>query len=84
MEATDVLTAMLTDLLIENSTMKGLLKDNVPNLDVVLRNAKANRQRRQKIEEELIIPLRGALGKEADLDRMMQRIAEGSDDKNAV
>jgi hypothetical protein len=84
MEAIDTLMTMLTDLLIENSTMKSLLKGDVPNLNVILRNAKTDQQRRQKTEEGLIIPLRRALANEADLEQMMQRIAEASDDKNAA
>ncbi|MGA9304272.1 MAG: hypothetical protein WBW31_02595 [Candidatus Sulfotelmatobacter sp.] len=81
MEATDALAVMLTDLLIENSVMKRLLRDATPKLDLILRSAKTDQQRRQKVEEELIIPLRRALANEADLEQMMQRIAESSNNE---
>ncbi len=82
MEATDALTVMLTDLLIENSVMKRLLRDATPNLNLILQGAKADQQRRQKMEEELVIPLRRALANEADLEQMMHRIAESSNNEN--
>jgi hypothetical protein len=82
MEATDALTTLLTDLLIENSTMKRLLRDNVPDLDSILCEAKTDEQGRQKISEQLVIPLRRALVSEADLDQVMQRIAESSNNEN--
>jgi len=81
MEATDALMTMLAELLIENSVMRALLKNGIPDLDVILRDAKANQQRRRKAEE-LIVKVREALANETDLEEMMQRIAESSNNEN--
>ena len=45
MEATDAAIKMLTELLIENYTMKALLREKVSDLDEILCNAKADPER---------------------------------------
>jgi hypothetical protein len=75
METTDALRIILTELLIENATMRKLLKGQVLDLDTVLRNAKQDPRMRREAGE-LAADLGTALNKEVDLERMLEQIGE--------
>ena len=77
METTDVLRIILTELLIENATMRKLLKGQFVDLDTVLRNAKQDRRMRREAGE-LAADLGTALNKEVDLEQMLEQIGEAS------
>lgn len=63
------------------STMKALLRETVPDLDAILRNAKADPESQRKIAKRLD-SLRNALNDEAAIERMMQSIMETSVNEN--
>lgn len=77
METTDALRIILTELLIENATMRKLLKGQFVDLDTVLRNAKQDRRMRREAGE-LAADLGTALNKEVDLEQMLEQIGEAS------
>jgi hypothetical protein len=77
METTDALRIILTELLIENATMRKLLKGQLVDLDTVLRNAKQDPRMRREAGE-LAADLGTALNKEVDLERMLEQIGEAS------
>jgi len=79
MEAMDAIVKMLTELLIENSTMKALLKETAPslNLNEILHTAKADPEKLRKVES-LMADLRTALSHEAAVEDLMARIAATS------
>jgi hypothetical protein len=82
MGAEDLLKDGLTDLLIENSTMKRLLREGFPNLDAILKDAKMDLEKRQRLKKEVVAPMMQALKDEVDLRQKMQRIAESSEGEN--
>lgn len=81
MEATDMLTRILSELLIENSTMKALLKNATPKIDEILRAAKADPVRQRKALE-LAARVKAALTEEAALEQLMEKIAGTSAIRN--
>ncbi len=82
MEATDALARILTELLIENATMKSLLKTKqTVGLAEILTSAKAD-PTKQLRARELATKLKDALSQEAALEQLMEKIAETSDQSN--
>jgi len=81
LEVTDALTRALRELLIENATMKALLRGKVDDLSAILSAAKADPEKQRKAAE-LVAPLKTAISDEVAVERIMQRIAETSEGKN--
>jgi hypothetical protein len=84
MEIVEAIINAFSGLLIENRTMKKLLRGEVvSDLERILRDAKANPEAKRQMEK-LLAPLRTAIEDEVAVERLFQDIAERpiSDDPN--
>ena len=67
----------ISELLIENETMRRLLRGRVTDLQGILRDAKADPEAKQQMEQRLA-PLRAAISDEVAVERLFRDIAKRS------
>jgi hypothetical protein len=75
MEIMETIINAVSELLIENQTMKKLLRGKVADLGRILRDAKANPEAKRQMGE-LLAPLRPTIGDEVSVERLFQDIAK--------
>ncbi len=75
MEIVDQIVNAFSELLIENMTMKDLLRETAPDLERLLSTAKSDPDRKQVVEDYLA-PLRSAITDEVEFERRLQELTE--------
>ena len=75
MEVIESVINAISELLIENRTMKKLLRGGATDLDKILRDAKADPEAQRRVEM-LLSPLRTAIGDEVAVEQFFQDIAK--------